>query len=433
VADHYNPDFVFCCGSDTYLNTDLLLRVLEWFDPHDKLYIGGHSEYRKVNNENILYHTGGGFLVSNGFLTEIKPLLLDMTKNWIKLCYTHSVGYLVPCCDVCIGYHASHLDCHVITLNQMFTGCDYQAQQCRDAYGLQSHSPNLPHQLVSCHYMTPERMREYNTLLQKQGYFTDQPIYKHDMTPNCTLITTCFNGESLSPLLISTPCYQVVFCDAKTMDIIRKPRCSLGLDSMTIYYVLPHQPPPQFKLMLKAAKMNPFTTDHFCWIQHEIDGSQRDLLQLMKQDATDTFHLRMTSLGVMDNSIIFFGKQESGCDFLSGTPRYDLCQVTYGLPTRNLREYFQSSGLSWIFEHVLSHGNNNERCLCIRNIIRDLKRLNIVANGQEIIQLLGIYHDLAPVKEEIIDEIREIIMSRPDVKQAYHIQKGLGKEMPFCL
>jgi hypothetical protein len=76
---------------------------------------------------------------------------------------------------------------------------------------------------------------------------------------------------------------------------------------------------------------------------------------------------------------------------------------------------------------VLSHGNNTERYLCMRNIIRDLKRLIIVANGQEIMQLMGIYYDLAPVKTEVIDEIREIVMSRPDVKQAYHIQKGLGK------
>ena len=51
ILDHHpEVEFVFVCGTDTFLNIDALLRLLTFMHPDEKLYIGGHHGIIPLTN-----------------------------------------------------------------------------------------------------------------------------------------------------------------------------------------------------------------------------------------------------------------------------------------------------------------------------------------------------------------------------------------------
>jgi len=78
IYEMYNPNFVFCCGTDTYINIDKLVNyIINFnFNPNSNLYIGGHGDFRQIGDKNIYFHSGGaGFLLTNGCLDKLYPIL----------------------------------------------------------------------------------------------------------------------------------------------------------------------------------------------------------------------------------------------------------------------------------------------------------------------------------------------------------------------
>ena len=108
IYENYNADFVFTCGTDTYINIDNLLSYISEFDKNQKLYIGGHGDYRMVGNDNIYYHScGSGFILTNSVLSELYSQLFNLQNEWITVCLEINWEKLIPACDVLIGYYVS--------------------------------------------------------------------------------------------------------------------------------------------------------------------------------------------------------------------------------------------------------------------------------------------------------------------------------------
>src|SRR5207249_3122900 len=104
IYDNYNFDFVYCCGTDTYINTEKLLLYMKKFNPNDKLYLGGHGWHVNLGKKDLYFHSGGsGFVLSRDSLAYLYPKLHSMFNNWVAVCKENGVPW-VPCCDVTLSY-----------------------------------------------------------------------------------------------------------------------------------------------------------------------------------------------------------------------------------------------------------------------------------------------------------------------------------------
>jgi hypothetical protein len=327
IRENYDPYFVFCCGGDTYVNIDRLLEVLSHFDYTEKLYIGGHSDFREVNHTPVVYHSGGGFVLSRGLLDKFLPIFDIMTDNWVRICRSTYVDYLIPSSDVCIGYFAAINGSHIVHIDHMFLGCDYKGTQCRNLsrpdlakFGPSAtchligvyaspefsqifnklipltqdsifcdrpwtHGTPLPEQVISCHYMDPLIATEFNQKLIENNYYINAPLYK-TISPICTLVTACFKPNIMSNLILSAGCYQIIFCNIITLKEIRTVRRFYSLNELTIYYQFPTNTnlrevsPAHF--MNIARTINHFNTELFFWINPDTTiNSTENLVNLI--------------------------------------------------------------------------------------------------------------------------------------------------------
>ena len=92
IYENYNADFIYTCGTDTYIHINNLLSYLNQFDKNKKLYIGGHGDYRQIGDENVYYHSGGGgFILSYKVLEILYPRLHTIQYEWENLCINNNV------------------------------------------------------------------------------------------------------------------------------------------------------------------------------------------------------------------------------------------------------------------------------------------------------------------------------------------------------
>lgn len=375
INEHYNPHFVFCCGCDTYVNIDKILDVVSSFDYQEKLYIGGHTDTRLMGNQDVLYHSRGGFIISNGFLKSLSDAYDHMTADWIQLCKRNNVQYLEVACDVCIGFYASLQKCHTIILDHMFTGCDYKGTQCRTLpYIPWIHHPLNLSQLVSCHYMTGKISTDFHDLLTRQHYYVDS-LYGHQHVPDCTLILSSFDNNIISDIILRTACYQVIFGDQQNILKIRTTRRQYGLNEMTMYYQLPSKEVSDLELFSNACHINHFRTSRFAWIAHDvlINGNEKsnDLLRVLNYK-TDKFHVKIVDIDngypVLDFRMILCEKKigYKVFDYLTNssikTLKYQLLSefpdqisCSYGSPIFQLNNFLSPTCDSvYIYNNILS-------------------------------------------------------------------------------
>ena len=161
ICDNYNADFVFCCGTDTFVNIPKMLTLIKEYNPTDKLYIGGHGSKPLIHE---YYHSGGaGFILSNGALCVMYPYFEKMVETWAVVCkqYENYPGIgkenFYNACDVCIAYYLSKLGCKTITRDEHFFGCNYKGQyqyQPHLAIGICCGQNIVMENIVSCHLMS---------------------------------------------------------------------------------------------------------------------------------------------------------------------------------------------------------------------------------------------------------------------------------------
>ena len=165
IYENMHADYIYTCGTDTYLNVDKLVEFLETIDKTKELYIGGHGDVRKVGNKNIYFHSGGaGFVFSHPALQKIYK---TTHEEWKKICVDMNADYLIPACDVFIGYKSQQYNFDIIK-NDFFYGCNYmghvnQYKCCVDKISIKD--------IISCHNMTLKDFDEYTLLLQNNNYY----------------------------------------------------------------------------------------------------------------------------------------------------------------------------------------------------------------------------------------------------------------------
>jgi len=167
IYENYNPDFVLCCGTDTFINIPKLVSFLEKYDKGNSLFIGGHGCYRTVFNKSYYYHSGGpGIILSNECLKKIYPFLGNLTTKWREICEESNIHELLPACDVALSYFLqNYIDVDIVKTNDLsMIHCNHRGYPCHQG---QVDIQNI----ITCHLMSPEDFDEYNQILISNNYF----------------------------------------------------------------------------------------------------------------------------------------------------------------------------------------------------------------------------------------------------------------------
>ena len=186
IFERFHPDFVYCCGTDTYVNAPKLRRFVcdrSMSGRTDaRAYIGGDGFYRTVERDRpqYYYHDGGAgvFLTHSALESLYFPLLLlgdaeggtkagrvAVMDHWTRLCRQHSVEYLQPACDVCLAYYLGDRT-EVLRHQQLFRYCTYLgAHPCGVSADVDVRK------IVTCHHMSLEDFREFTQLLENNDFY----------------------------------------------------------------------------------------------------------------------------------------------------------------------------------------------------------------------------------------------------------------------
>ena len=178
IYDHFNADFVFCCGTDTYINIKKLISYIEQFDPNKNLYIGGHGSIYNIDNRDYYYHSGGaGFILSKECLHHIYLNIANMLAEWITQCNHsfknwHNIKDIITACDVAISFYLhktiqSNLE--IIKDNDAFLGCNYKGF-ANETFNCCGEKINK-NKIITCHRMTLSDFDDYTNLLETNDYF----------------------------------------------------------------------------------------------------------------------------------------------------------------------------------------------------------------------------------------------------------------------
>ena len=173
IYEKYNADFVFICGTDTYINVEKMLLLLNKYDCGQPLYIGGHGDTRSVGETSCYYHSGGaGFILSNKCLQLIYRNLWSMSNDWKYYLHENNSNWLTTACDVEISYYLQknipHLQ--IIVNDEAFVACDHNGL-FNNAMSVCCGDRVKKENIVSCHRMTSQSFDEFTQLLQTNNYY----------------------------------------------------------------------------------------------------------------------------------------------------------------------------------------------------------------------------------------------------------------------
>jgi hypothetical protein len=155
--DSTNYDFIFINYLDSFLNVKNLLTYLKTLDATEQLYIGGHGDYRNINNTKFYFHSFTPGIVLTKPATK---LLLDnnLMTNYNKYCYNNDLGNFS---GVAIGYYAYLLNIKLV-INNNFHYCNWHGSPCHN-------NTIIPNNIICCFNMDNNEMNNYFNFLNNQN------------------------------------------------------------------------------------------------------------------------------------------------------------------------------------------------------------------------------------------------------------------------
>lgn len=166
IIEHYKFKYVFCCGTDTYLNIPKLVKLSNSFNSEESLYIGGHGCHRVIDGFSYYFHSGGpGFLLSYYSLKQIQHLLDGLMNHWKIVCERNNImETLYSACDVAISYYLQKITNTKIIKVDGFSHCNYKGYPC--------HPGQIDiTKIISCHLMSLEDFDIFTKILEDNNYF----------------------------------------------------------------------------------------------------------------------------------------------------------------------------------------------------------------------------------------------------------------------
>jgi hypothetical protein len=173
-------DWYFSAGSDTYLNIENTLKMLNKYDCNQPRVIAGCHGYSDCLINDVFfewYSGGGGYFVSRSALDYLIKYFDDnLKKDWHELCENVNCNHVRAACDVCFFYLIRKYQLPIqIDVEKEIHSCSDKGQWfgnelCPPPWCCK---PNR-RTLITCHFMTPERSHDYynfweNEIVAKQS------------------------------------------------------------------------------------------------------------------------------------------------------------------------------------------------------------------------------------------------------------------------
>lgn len=176
IYNEQSPDFILICSTDTYINIPKLLDYLQPFDPNNKLYIGGHGNFRELGDDRIYFHDAGGVIISRGCFDKLNPLLENMFLDWKKICEKTSNYWMINAWDVAISYYLQlpqyEINAMVVKKKDGFFGCNHEGKNHNYYYGFKCCGNNLHmNKAIVCRNMLLSDFDDFTKKLHENNYF----------------------------------------------------------------------------------------------------------------------------------------------------------------------------------------------------------------------------------------------------------------------
>jgi len=157
--DSYNYDFILITYENSFVNIKNLINLLANYDSKDKLYIGGHGDYRIINNNKFWFHSyTPGIILSK----KATKLLLD---NNLMIDYNNLPNNnFRNLSGVAIGFYAKLFNMNII-INDNFYYCNWKGIPCHE-------SKIKVKDLICCYNMSKDDMYNYYNTLFINNNFT---------------------------------------------------------------------------------------------------------------------------------------------------------------------------------------------------------------------------------------------------------------------
>jgi hypothetical protein len=170
IYENYNFNYVFICGTDTFVLTDNLIDYINdesEISPDKPLVIGGHGDNRKICNQTVHFFSGGpGIILTKATMDIIYPELGTMQEEWMWLCAENGYTTYIPACDLSLCYFLKRYGIIFVNVVNRFFNCNYLGYNpdhsvcCAKTVNIQT--------MISCHHMSLENF-DYLEKIKKKG------------------------------------------------------------------------------------------------------------------------------------------------------------------------------------------------------------------------------------------------------------------------
>ena len=158
IYENYNFNYVFICGTDTYVLTDNLIEYISQesqIAPDKPLVIGGHGDNRQICRMSVHFFSGGGgIILTKATMDIIYPELGVMQEEWMWLCVDNGYNTYIAACDLSLCYFLKRRGIIFFIVVNRFFNCNYlgyypnSSECCAKTVDLCT--------MISCHHMTLE-------------------------------------------------------------------------------------------------------------------------------------------------------------------------------------------------------------------------------------------------------------------------------------
>lgn len=198
IHENFKYKFVFCCGTDTYVNIPKMTILIKSFDYNENLYIGGDIGWRVINGVTYyFFFGGGGFILTKKCLSLLYPLIPNIMEKWSEICIHNKREFEpneehyntlkeiivskehIDSCDISIAYFLQQpeINSNVVNLPKLFYYCNYQGFTYDPNYPTYSNKDVIIDHLVTCHLMTTQDCYDFTKLLIENSHYMDIPLF----------------------------------------------------------------------------------------------------------------------------------------------------------------------------------------------------------------------------------------------------------------
>lgn len=163
LLKQHPSEFYLIIGTDTYININRVLQMLDKYNYKNSLIIGGYGQTRNIFGYNVFFSLGGGgIFLSHSALKQLAPLFDQLLIDWEIETNKSGYQYLKPACDVSL-YHLAWREGITQVIERDIYSCSWAGYFYNNSNIISNNfcgKINVE-TMISCHFMEREDMLLY--------------------------------------------------------------------------------------------------------------------------------------------------------------------------------------------------------------------------------------------------------------------------------